>query len=251
MASSPIRTTPIDPGPPQWTLPDPAEAPDDDELIAVGADLAPATLLAAYRHGLFPMPVGGNGRRRGADEIGWWSPNPRAVIPLDGLHVSRTTRRAARTFTVTHDQRFTEVMIRCGDPRRPHGWITRPFVEAYSTLHRMGWANSVEVWRGDDLVGGVYGVRIDGLFAGESMFHRATDASKVALGALVERLRDDGATLFDVQWATDHLRTLGAVEMPRREYLARLAAAAPDPTRAARPAEATPPTAHDSTRSRR
>jgi len=191
------------------------------DMICVGADLAPSTLITAYRAGLFPMP---HGRKR--KDIGWWSPNPRGIIPIDGLHESRTLRRARKRFVVTHDQQFTEVMRRCGDPRRPHGWINEPFINAYAMLHRLGWASSTEVVdEAGELVGGVYGVRIDHLFAGESMFHTKTDASKVALAGLIERLRDDGIELFDVQWTTPHLVSLGAIDITRDDYLNRLAAA--------------------------
>lgn len=191
------------------------------DMICVGADLEPSTLITAYRAGLFPMP---HGRKR--KDIGWWSPNPRGIIPIDGFHESRTLRRARKRFVVTHDQQFTEVMRRCGDPRRPHGWINEPFINAYAMLHHLGWASSTEVVdEAGELVGGVYGVRIDRLFAGESMFHTKTDASKVALAALIERLRDDGIELFDVQWTTPHLVSLGAIDITRDEYLHRLAAA--------------------------
>ncbi len=191
------------------------------DMICVGADLAPSTLITAYRAGLFPMP---HGRKR--KDIGWWSPNPRGIIPIDGLHESRTLRRARKRFVVTHDQQFTEVMRRCGDPRRPHGWINEPFINAYAMLHRLGWASSTEVMdEAGELVGGVYGVRIDHLFAGESMFHTKTDASKVALAGLIERLRGDGIELFDVQWTTPHLVSLGAIDITRDDYLNRLAAA--------------------------
>ena len=206
---------PIEPAPSRWRLPA-AELADDDGIAGVGADLEPGTLLAAYRSGLFPMPLG---RRN----IAWFSPDPRAIIPLDGLRVSRSMRRSVRRFDVRRDTAFGDVMVRCADPRRPGGWITPKFVKAYLRLHRLGWANSVECFdeRGE-LVGGLYGVRIGRFFAGESMFHTATDASKVALVALVDWLRDTDATLLDVQWMTDHLRSLGAVEIPRAEYLDRL-----------------------------
>jgi leucyl/phenylalanyl-tRNA--protein transferase len=190
-------------------------------MCGVGADLEAGTLLAAYRTGLFPMPVG---RRR----IGWWSPDPRGIVPLDGLRVSRSLRASLRRFQVTHDADFRAVMTACGDPRRPHGWINREFIDAYSRLHHLGWAHSIEVWHDDELVGGLYGVRIGRFFAGESMFHLATDASKVALVHTVEWLRATGATLFDVQWTTDHLRSLGAIDVPRRDYLALLADAVSD-----------------------
>jgi leucyl/phenylalanyl-tRNA--protein transferase len=206
----------VEPDPSPWQFPPPDQA-DSDGFVAVGGDLQAGTLLAAYRSGLFPMPA-----RR---QLGWWSPDPRGILPLDGLHVSRTLRRSCRRFDVQANTAFTDVMVACGDPRRPHGWINRQFVAAYSHLHALGWAHSVEVYRDAELVGGVYGVGIGRLFAGESMFHRATDASKVALVALVEILRARGCTLFDVQWTTPHLRSLGAIDIPRSEYLARLAEA--------------------------
>jgi leucyl/phenylalanyl-tRNA---protein transferase len=208
---------PIEPPPTRWRLPDP-ELADDDGIAGVGADLEPGTLLAAYRLGLFPMPLG----RR---SVAWFSPDPRAVLPLDGLRISRSLRRSTSRFEVRRDSRFADVMVRCADPRRPGGWITPKFVKAYLRLHHMGWANSVECFSDGELVGGLYGIRIGGFFAGESMFHSATDASKVALVALVEWLRDTGAELLDVQWMTPHLRSLGAVELTRREYLNRLDAA--------------------------
>jgi leucyl/phenylalanyl-tRNA--protein transferase len=196
-------------------LPTPERA-DAQGLVAVGADLEPGTLLAAYRGGLFPMPLG---RRR----LGWWSPDPRGIIPIDGMHVSRSLRRSCARFDIRLDTSFEAVMRRCGDPRRPHGWINDDFVRAYTRLHRMGWAHSVETWLDGELVGGLYGVRIERFFAGESMFHSSTDASKVALVALTQWLRDTGAVLLDVQWCTEHLATLGAVEVGRHDYLRRLA----------------------------
>jgi len=138
----------------------------DDDLVAVGADLEPGTLVHAYSSGLFPMPIG-RGR------LGWFSPVSRGIIPLDGFHVSESLRKSARKFTVRFDTRFTEVMTACGDKKREHGWINDEFIEAYTELHRLGWAHSCEVLVDDELVGGVYGVRIRRFFAGESMFHRA------------------------------------------------------------------------------
>jgi leucyl/phenylalanyl-tRNA--protein transferase len=158
----------------------------------------------------------------GRRSIAWFSPDPRAVIPLDGLRVSRSLRRSLDRYEVRRDTRFADVMLRCADPRRPGGWITPRFVKAYVRLHELGWAHSFECYDGDTLVGGLYGVRIGGLFAGESMFHRATDASKVALVALVGWLQDTAASLLDVQWMTPHLRSLGAVDLARHEYLDRL-----------------------------
>ena len=213
---------PVEPPPTRWGLP-PASAADEHGVVGVGADLEPGTLLAAYRSGLFPMGLGGHGR----EPIGWWSPDPRGILPLDGLHESRSLRKARRRYEVRVDSAFAEVVAACADPHREGAWITPAIADAYTRLHELGWAHSVEVWDADGLAGGVYGVAIGGLFAGESMFHRRTDASKVALVALVELLRDDGDArrLLDVQWVTDHLRTLGAVEVPGAEYLERLAVA--------------------------
>ena len=208
---------PVEPPATPWQFPPPDRA-DVHGLVAIGADLEPGTLLAAYRQGLFPMPFS---KRR----VGWWSPDPRGVLPLDGLRVSRSLRTSCARFEVRTDTSFETVMRRCGDPRRPHGWINDDFVRAYTRLHQLGWAHSVETWRDGELVGGLYGVRIGGFFAGESMFHAATDASKVALVSLVESLRADGASLVDVQWITPHLASLGVVEVRRRDYLAMLAIA--------------------------
>lgn len=209
------RRAPIEPAANRWRLP-PAELADDNGLCGIGADLAPGTLLAAYRSGIFPMPV----RKK---TLGWWSPDPRGIIPLDGLVVSRSLRRSCKRYEIRFDTRFREVMERCGDPSRAHGWITPQFVDAYDELHRLGWAHSVEAYLDDHLVGGLYGVRIGGLFAGESMFSHATDASKVALVALVDWLVATGATLLDVQWTTPHLASIGAVDVPRADYLEMLA----------------------------
>jgi len=207
--------TAIEPEPSRWDLPDPV--PGDGDVIAVGGDLEPGTVLDAYRRGLFPMRADGM--------LAWWSPDPRGVIPLNGFHVSRSLRPARSRFEIRVDTSFEAVMRACADPRRPHGWIDETFVFAYTRLHDLGWAHSVEAWCDGELAGGLYGLRIGGLFAGESMFHRVTDASKVACWATVELLRIDGAQLFDVQWTTPHLCTLGAVDLPRGEYLLRLAAA--------------------------
>jgi leucyl/phenylalanyl-tRNA--protein transferase len=214
--------SPVEPPPSEWLLPDPRAAEPGEEVLGLGADLEPGTLLAAYRSGLFPM----NLERRGP--LGWWSPDPRGVLPLDGMTVSRSLRRSCRRLTVTVDTAFEEVVRRCGDPRRPGGWITEEFVAAYVRLHRLGWAHSVETRTPDgSLVGGLYGVEIGGLFAGESMFSSATDASKVALVALVDVLAaaPGPGRLLDVQWRTDHLASLGVVEVPRPVYLDLLAAA--------------------------
>lgn len=218
---------PIEPPESEWELPSPRDATDD--IVGVGADLEPGTILAAYRHGLFPMPV--NGSAGGV--LGWWSPDPRGVIPLDGLRVPRSLRQSRARYEVRIDTAFEAVIAGCADPSRPHGWITDEIREAYTRLHRMGWAHSVEAWSAEDgvLAGGLYGIAIGGLFAGESMFHRRTDASKVALVRLWELLRQGGALLLDVQWCTPHLARLGAVEISRDDYLERLrkALAVPPP----------------------
>jgi leucyl/phenylalanyl-tRNA---protein transferase len=208
---------PIEPIANRWRLPAP-ELADENGLCGVGADLAPGTLLAAYRSGIFPMPL----RKK---TLGWWSPDPRGVIPLDGLIVSRSLRRSCRRYEVRFNTRFRDVMERCGDPNRPHGWITPQFVDAYEELHRLGWAHSVETFVDGRLVGGLYGVWIAGLFAGESMFSDATDASKVALVSLVDWLVESGAVLLDVQWTTPHLASVGAVDVSRPVYLELLAEA--------------------------
>lgn len=214
---------PVEPPPTPWQLEGHVAEPGED-LVGVGADLEPGTLLAAYRLGLFPMGVGRDGR----PPVGWWSPDPRGVLPLDGLRVSRSLRRSLGRFTVRVDTAFAQVVQECADPSRDGRWITPQVQEAYVRLHRLGWAHSVECWRDDVLVGGLYGVAIGGLFAGESMFHRETDASKVALVRLVELLRRAGdvqSRLVDVQWRTEHLASLGVVEVSRAEYLQRLRAA--------------------------
>lgn len=205
---------PVEPPPTPWHFPDPTGVPDD--LIGLGADLEPGTLVAAYRRGIFPMPIDG--------ELGWFSPVRRGVLPLDGLKVSRSLRRSVRSFEIRVDTAFPDVVDGCADPSRDGGWIDDDMRAAYHRLHELGWAHSVEAWRDGELKGGLYGVAIGGLFAGESMFHRARDASKVALVGLVELLSDElaGQRLLDVQWQTPHLATLGVVELDRRAYLRRL-----------------------------
>ncbi len=206
---------PIEPPPSAWVLPHAGSA-DEHGVVGVGADLEPGTLLAAYRSGIFPMPIDRT--------LAWWSPDPRGVLPLAGLRVSRSLRRSIKRFEVTVDESFDEVVTACADPDRPFGnWITIEIREAYLRLHHLGWAHSVETRLDGELVGGLYGVAIGGLFAGESMFHRATDASKVALVALVDFLHPNG--LLDVQWQTDHLASLGVIEIPREVYLQRLSVA--------------------------
>jgi leucyl/phenylalanyl-tRNA--protein transferase len=158
--------------------------------------------------------------------VGWWSPVHRGVLPLEALRVTRSMRQSSRRYEVRIDTCFVDVISRCADPRRPKGWITDEFIEAYSRLHDLGWAHSVEVFdREGQLAGGLYGVRVNGLFAGESMFYLQRDASKVALMSLVDLMRDASMTLLDVQWCTGHLASLGAVEIDRQAYLMRLARA--------------------------
>ncbi len=209
-------------GPRLW-FPDPRSGLRSDELaglVAVGGDLSVPRLRLAYRSGLFPWTD---------DPVTWWSPDPRALFELDRVHVSaslaRTLRRGA--FEVTIDQAFRRVMQCCAapGPGRESTWITAGFIEAYTELHRQGHAHSVECRREGELVGGIYGVTVGGLFAGESMFHRVSDASKVALVHLVEHLRQCGFALFDIQMLTPVTRQMGAVAIPREDYLRRLATA--------------------------
>mgnify|MGYP002621648390 CR=1 FL=1 len=205
--------------PPKF-FPNPADS-SADGLVAVGGDLAPERLLDAYSHGIFPWPI------EDFEFHVWWSPDPRAVLPLSGFRASRRLLRRIRSmqFTITYDEAFGEVMQGCASgPGREGGtWITPAMIEAYAELHRLGHAHSVEAWQGDRLVGGVYGVSVGGLFAAESMFHRERDASKVALYHLVEHLNRRGYQLLDVQQWTPHTSSLGVIEISRRDYLRRLA----------------------------
>ena len=194
-----------------------ADFADETGLIAIGGDLRPKRLLQAYRSGVFPW----------YDEnepICWWSPDPRAIFELDGLHVSRRLRRTLRSgrFSVTVDRDFAGVIRGCAEEREDGTWITPEMIHAYEELHRLGYAHSVEVWQDGELAGGLYGVAIGGFFAGESMFHRKRDASKIALIYLVDHLRSRGFSLFDLQILNDHTARLGAREISRDEYLGRL-----------------------------
>jgi leucyl/phenylalanyl-tRNA--protein transferase len=208
---------PIEPRPPGWALPDVRAVPPGIEFVAVGADLTPGMLLAGYRTGLFAMPDEGL--------LGWWSPDPRGVLWPNGVHVARSLRRSLGRFTVSLDHCFDMVVEACADPLRPHGWISPEYRSAYAQLHRLGWAHSIEVW--DDagrLAGGLFGVEVGGLFAAESKFHAVRDASKVAVVALCERLAADPqpGRFIDVQWRTEHLASLGVVQVARIDYLAML-----------------------------
>jgi leucyl/phenylalanyl-tRNA--protein transferase len=197
-----------------------ASTADEDGLVAVGGDLKPGTLLLAYSNGIFPWTT---------HPITWWSPDPRAVIPIGGVHVSRSLRRTMRRepFSLTFDRAFRRVMEGCAAsrPGREKTWISPQFISAYTRLQALGFAHSVEVWRGEELAGGLYGVSIGGFFAGESMFSEEENASKVALVHMEERLRSCGFVLFDVQMMTPHLNSMGAIEVPRAEYLHLLGAA--------------------------
>ncbi|HVW05570.1 MAG TPA: leucyl/phenylalanyl-tRNA--protein transferase [Vicinamibacterales bacterium] len=179
--------------------------------------LDPALLVRAYRKGLFPMALEDG-------EIGWFSPDPRGILPVDTFHVPGRLARLVRQapYAITIDRAFEDVMRACAERPREGTWISEEIVESYAALHRLGLAHSVEVWSGEELVGGLYGVHLGGAFFGESMFHRATDASKLALVALVDRLARRGFTLLDTQWITPHLVQFGAIEIPRAEYVRRL-----------------------------
>lgn len=202
-------------------FPDPATAVTDGDLaglVAFGGDLSVERLLLGYRSGIFPWSV---------DPVTWWSPDPRGIIPIRHDAWPRSLRKLIRKepFRVTFDTAFQQVIEGCADAPRPGAWISDEFVETYTRLHEAGHAHSVECWQGEELAGGVYGVAIGGLFAGESMFHRRPNASKVALFHLLGHLRERGFTLFDTQMVTETTRRLGAIEIPRKKYLALLAEA--------------------------
>ncbi len=197
-----------------WQLPDPSES-DEDGVVGVGADLAPGTLVDAYRRGIFPWPHPGA-------PLPWFSPDPRGVLPLDRVHRSRTLRRTLRLsgWTTTIDTDPVAVLEGCATGRGSAGtWITPQMHRAYLRLFDLGWVHTIEVWDGDRLVGGLYGVQVGGVFTGESMFHRAPDGSKVALLDLASRFAEVGGVLLDVQVTTDHLASMGALEVPRDGFL--------------------------------
>jgi leucyl/phenylalanyl-tRNA---protein transferase len=206
----------------------PAEEADAEGVIGFGGHLTPQWLLDAYSHGIFPWPTGDP-----QVPIPWVSPDPRAVIKLDLFHVPRRLRRTCRSgrFEVTVDRDFPAVIRGCAtaEGRVGRTWITPPMIRAYTRLHELGHAHSVEVWNEGRLAGGTYGVAIGGLFAAESMFHRVRDASKMALVSLVSHLREKGYSLLDIQQLTPHTAQFGAIEIPRRQYLGRLAEATVQP----------------------
>ena len=204
-----------------WLLP---EFASPEGIVGVGGDLRPGPLIDAYAAGIFPWFNPG-------DPIIWWSPDPRAIFDLQNFHVPRRLAATIKQqkFRVTTNTQFRAVMEGCAADREEGTWVTAEMIDAYTVLHERGQAHSLEVWLGDDLVGGIYGVAIGGFFAGESMFHRARDASKVALVCLLTRLRDRGFELFDTQIINDHTAQFGAVEIPRAEYLRRLAKAVRKP----------------------
>ena len=221
-------------------FPDPTLAPDETDLIAISAidgagnllEINPKinwpkltffgstwdsdVLLAAYRLGMFPMPHEISGQECA---IGWWSPVERAIFKPSAIVVSTSLRRAFKQFEITMDQDFAAVVRACGDPARPSGWINEDVVDAYCALHRQGVAHSVEVWNhAGKLVGGLYGLDLGGVFAAESMFHTQSNASKVALAFLGQRLVDDSGRIIDTQWLTNHLASMGATTVSRLEY---------------------------------
>jgi leucyl/phenylalanyl-tRNA---protein transferase len=220
---------PIEPPATRVRFPDPRGAPSHG-VVAVGCDFNPGTLLLAYRSGIFPWPHGEDEDEHGSPLVLWFSPQPRCIFDLaPEPHWSRSLRRTLRIhpYEVTVDQDFKGVMRMCGQTRENATWIIPELTRGYEQLHELGWAHSVEVWErsGDgerELVGGIYGVAIGGLFAGESMFHIRTDTSKIAFAMLVSKLRRAGYVLFDVQVENPHLASLGCIEVPRNDYLERL-----------------------------
>jgi leucyl/phenylalanyl-tRNA--protein transferase len=202
-----------------WDFPAPEQMPKDD-LVTLGADLKPETLIDSYKHGIFPMHIQIENKR----EIGWWSPQQRGILPLNKMNVSSSLKKSMKKYFVTFDQDFDAVIEGCGDDKRPKGWINKDIKTAYKKLFDLGYVHSVEVWnKKDELVGGLYGVEVNGLFAGESMFHKETDASKTAMVYLVNQLREAGGErIFDVQWQTPHLKSMGVVKISRAKYISLL-----------------------------
>jgi leucyl/phenylalanyl-tRNA---protein transferase len=216
----------IEPPASRFLFPDPRRGVGPHGIVCIGGDFAPGTLLASYRKGIFPWPVS-------PELVPWCSPDPRAILPLAaGPEWSRSLRRSMRVkpFKVTVDTAFAEVMTRCGT-RDEGTWITRDLASGFRELHALGWAHSLEVWNTNtgELVGGIYGLAVGGMFAGESMFHRETDASKVAFASLAERLHHAGFAFLDAQQMTPHLASLGCVSVPRLRFLEQLSAALGEP----------------------
>lgn len=223
---TPLAPPPQPVPPASWLFPEPPTA-DEDGVVGVGADLAPSTLVHAYRRGIFPWPHPGL-------PLPWFSPDPRGILTRESLHVSRSLRQRLRRcgWTATVDSAFAAVVAGCAEARDGEGtWITRPMARAYLRLHELGWAHSVEIWDGYALVGGLYGVQVGGCFTGESMFHRVSDASKVALVELVHRFSEAGGNFVDVQLPTPHLRQLGTFEVPRSNFLQMLVEVGDDDVR--------------------
>ena len=202
-----------------WDFPTLEQMPQDD-LVILGADLKPETVIDSYQHGIFPMHIEVANKR----QIGWWSPQQRGILPLNKINISKSLQKSMKKFHVSFDQAFDQVIDGCGDDKRPQGWINKEIKIAYKKLFELGYVHSVEVWnKKDELVGGLYGVEVQGLFAGESMFHKETDASKTAMVYLVNKLKDAGGKrLFDVQWQTPHLKSMGVIKIPRKKYLSML-----------------------------
>jgi leucyl/phenylalanyl-tRNA--protein transferase len=189
-------------------------------LVTLGADLKPETLIDSYKHGIFPMHLQIENKR----EIGWWSPQQRGILPLNKINISSSLKKSMKKYYVTFDQDFDAVIEGCGDDKRPKGWINKDIKTAYKKLFELGYVHSVEVWtKKDELVGGLYGVEVNGLFAGESMFHKQTDASKTAMVYLVNQLKEAGGKrIFDVQWQTPHLKSMGVIKISRAKYISLL-----------------------------
>jgi leucyl/phenylalanyl-tRNA--protein transferase len=208
-----------------WVWPD---AEPDDGLVGFGADLLPATLVDAYRHGIFPWP-------HEAVALPWFSPDPRGILAPGRMHVSRSLARTLRRsgWTTTVDQAAEEVITACAADRDDGTWISPAMRRAYLRLHELGWVHSIEVWDSTELIGGLYGVQVGGIVTGESMFHRRSDASKVAMLDLLDRLGAAGGVLLDVQLMTDHLASLGSIAVPRARFLALLHAHRDDDVRLA------------------
>lgn len=202
-----------------WDFPSLEQMPKDD-LVTLGADLKPETLIDSYKHGIFPMHIQIENKR----EIGWWSPLQRGILPLNKINISSSLQKSMKKYFVTFDQDFDAVIEGCGDDKRPKGWINKDIKTAYKKLFELGYVHSVEVWnKKDELVGGLYGVEVNGLFAGESMFHKQTDASKTAMVYLVNQLKEAGGErIFDVQWQTPHLKSMGVVKISRSKYISLL-----------------------------